>query len=84
MLSFDGGEELTIAAVTHSIRRAGDEHGIEGISLLGGEPFAHAGGAGGVARAAVDRGLSVMIYSGYTLEELQDQVEQQRMKIYHS
>ena len=70
MLPFDGGEELTIAAVTESMRRSRDEHGIEGISLLGGEPFAHAGGAGGVARAARELGLSVMIYSGYTLQEL--------------
>ncbi len=70
MLPFTGGEMMTVSAVAESMRQARDEHDIEGISLLGGEPFAHAGGAGGVARAARDIGLSVMIYSGYTLEEL--------------
>ena len=44
--------------------------GIEGITLLGGEPFAHALGAVSLARAAQKRKLSVMVFSGYTLEEL--------------
>ncbi len=70
MLPFIGGEKMTVSAVAESIRLARDEHGIEGISLLGGEPFAHVAGAGGVARVARDLGLGVMIYSGYTLSEL--------------
>ena len=44
--------------------------GVEGITLLGGEPFAQAQGAAEVARAARARGLTVMVFSGYTLDEL--------------
>ena len=51
------------------------EQQIEGISLLGGEPFAHTGGALAVARLARSQGLSVMIYTGYTLEELRSRPE---------
>src|SRR3954465_14260319 len=35
---------------------------IEGITLLGGEPLAHATGAAALARAARERGLSVMVF----------------------
>jgi anaerobic ribonucleoside-triphosphate reductase activating protein len=41
---------------------------IEGITLLGGEPLAHAAGSAALAIAARERGLSVMVFSGYTLE----------------
>mgnify|MGYP000933723061 CR=1 FL=1 len=44
--------------------------GVEGVSLLGGEPFAQADGLATLAEGARARGLSVMIYSGYTLAEL--------------
>lgn len=44
---------------------------IEGITLLGGEPFAHVAGAAALARFARENGLSVMVFSGYTLAELQ-------------
>lgn len=44
--------------------------GVEGISILGGEPFEQAAGCAVVAREARARGLTVMVYSGYTLAEL--------------
>ena len=53
---------------TSSGRR--DEFGVEGITLLGGEPFAHAAAAAALATAARQRGLTVMVFSGYTLEEI--------------
>ena len=43
---------------------------LEGVSLLGGEPFAHAAAGAALAEEARRLGLSVMIYSGYTLEQL--------------
>ena len=43
---------------------------LEGVSLLGGEPFAHAAAGAALAVEARRLGLSVMIYSGYTLEQL--------------
>jgi len=42
---------------------------IEGITLLGGEPLAHAAGATLLARAAHDPDLSVMLFPGYTLDD---------------
>lgn len=69
-LPFAGGEPMTIARLTTHLERAREQDGVEGISLLGGEPFAHAPAAAALARAARDRGLSVMVYSGYTVEQI--------------
>lgn len=44
--------------------------GVEGITLLGGEPFEQADAAASFARASRARGLSVMVFSGFTLAEL--------------
>jgi anaerobic ribonucleoside-triphosphate reductase activating protein len=65
MLPFVGGEAKPLAEVLELVRAA---PGIEGITLVGGEPLAHAAGAAALARAAWDSGLSVMVFSGYTLE----------------
>jgi anaerobic ribonucleoside-triphosphate reductase activating protein len=51
----------------HDSRR---DNFIEGITLLGGEPFAHAPGAISLARDARACGLSVMVFSGYTLDQI--------------
>jgi anaerobic ribonucleoside-triphosphate reductase activating protein len=74
MFAEDRGTPTEVAEVVAQIERAAAaRHPIEGISILGGEPFAQAEGAAEVARAARDRGLTVMVYSGYALAELQDQ-----------
>jgi len=44
--------------------------GVEGVSLLGGEPFAQAQALAVVAEGVQAAGLTVMIFSGYTLAEL--------------
>jgi anaerobic ribonucleoside-triphosphate reductase activating protein len=44
--------------------------GAEGITLLGGEPFDQAEALAAVAEAARARGLTVMTFSGYTLDAL--------------
>lgn len=69
MLSFTGGITLSVAAVLEQVRQARERDGIEGITLLGGEPLAHAAGAAELARQVQTLGLSVMVFSGYTLEE---------------
>ena len=48
------------------------QYGIEGVTLLGGEPFLQAEGLADVAQACRKMGLSVMVFSGYQLEELDD------------
>jgi anaerobic ribonucleoside-triphosphate reductase activating protein len=44
--------------------------GLEGLSLLGGEPFEQAPAAAALAARVRAAGLSVMVFSGFTLEEL--------------
>lgn len=69
MLPFTGGAELDVAEIALRMQSAMDQ-GIEGVTLLGGEPFAHTAGAAALAFEARQRGLSVMVFTGYTLEEL--------------
>lgn len=64
MLSFDGGTPMTVADVLRQL----DAVEVEGITLLGGEPLAHAGAAV-LAREVQKRGRTVMVFSGFTLEE---------------
>jgi anaerobic ribonucleoside-triphosphate reductase activating protein len=49
--------------------------GVEGITLLGGEPFDQAAGCAEVARLAKARGLTVMVFSGYTRAELAERAD---------
>jgi anaerobic ribonucleoside-triphosphate reductase activating protein len=69
-LPFTGGEPRTVADLSNEMARARDEAGVEGVTLLGGEPFAHAAGAAALADAARRLGLSVMVFSGHTLDQL--------------
>ncbi len=73
MLRFDGGEKLTVGEVFDQLQETAQRRpDLEGITLLGGEPFAHAGPAAKIARGAKRLNLSVMVFSGYRLEELQE------------
>jgi anaerobic ribonucleoside-triphosphate reductase activating protein len=45
---------------------------IEGLTLIGGEPFSQAIALAEVARRVRDAGLSVMAFTGYTIERLRD------------
>jgi anaerobic ribonucleoside-triphosphate reductase activating protein len=69
MLPFTGGQALFLADILAQLDTAVSASAVEGITLLGGEPLAHAPGAAELARAARQRGLSVMIFTGYTLAE---------------
>jgi anaerobic ribonucleoside-triphosphate reductase activating protein len=69
-LPFRGGETKSLSGLVRWMEQTQAEAGIEGISLLGGEPFAHAEAAAALAREARQRGLTVMVYSGYALEEI--------------
>lgn len=69
MLPFTGGTAMALNEVVAQIDDATHEHDIEGVTLLGGEPLAHATAAAALARAARRRGLTVMVFSGYTLEQ---------------
>ncbi len=51
---------------------------IEGVTFLGGEPFAQAEALCELAHFLKQRGLSILSYSGFTLEELKNQGRAQR------
>jgi anaerobic ribonucleoside-triphosphate reductase activating protein len=70
-IPFAGGQAMPLAEVLAAVDRAMVE-GIEGITLLGGEPLAHATGAAVLATAVRQRGLTVMVFSGYTLEQARE------------
>jgi anaerobic ribonucleoside-triphosphate reductase activating protein len=63
-----GGEVVAVEALLAEIRAA--RPAIEGVTFLGGEPFDQAAGLARVAKGSRRLGLSVMVFSGYTLEEL--------------
>lgn len=58
--------------IIEQIAQNQQQYGIEGVTLLGGEPFLQAEGLADVAQACRKMGLSVMVFSGYRLEELDD------------
>jgi len=72
MLRFEGGTPTEPLALAE---RAIALPNIEGVSLLGGEPFAQAADLAIFARAVRGAGLGVMIYSGFTLAELREKPE---------
>ena len=53
--------------------------GIEGVTFVGGEPFSQARALGILAQRLRRSGLSVMAYSGYTVEQLVSGVEPDAM-----
>jgi anaerobic ribonucleoside-triphosphate reductase activating protein len=74
-LPFKGGQNKTLDEMTTLLSQARDERQIEGVTLLGGEPFAHATAAVALAMVSRQLSLSVMVFSGYILEELQNRPE---------
>src|SRR3954452_12205836 len=69
MLPFAAGGGMSLDQVLSAVADAVPQ-GIEGITLLGGEPTAHAADASRLARQMHAWNLSVMVFSGFTLEEL--------------
>ena len=63
---------LSAETMIERLLAAHDEWGLEGVTFLGGEPFLQAQGLAVVAEAVSRAGLSVMTFTGYTLEELND------------
>lgn len=65
-----GGEPVGWAELAGAVRDAAATHGIEGLTLLGGEPFDQAGPLANLAEAVRAEGLSVMTFTGHVLEAL--------------
>ena len=78
-LPFKGGEATAVTTLCQRLRDTHESMPLEGVSLLGGEPFAHVEAAALFAEYAQSLGLGVMIYTGFTLEALQAKPEMQRL-----
>jgi len=67
MLSFEDVEWMNPEVLAAEIC---DTPGIEGLTIVGGEPFAQARALSRLTYLVQQAGLSVMVFSGYTLEHL--------------
>lgn len=66
LLAHRGGALVSVDALVEEVFAAD----VEGLSLLGGEPLEQAPALAALAARVRARGLSVMVYTGYTLGEL--------------
>lgn len=73
LLRFGGGTPRAVASVRDQILAAHARSPLDGISLLGGEPFAQALALAVLAEQVQRAGLGVMIYTGFTLAQLHTQ-----------
>ncbi|QGJ70146.1 Pyruvate formate-lyase 1-activating enzyme [Planctomycetales bacterium 10988] len=75
MLSTQGGQKVSIAWIISQLQTSAEKNSLDGITLLGGEPFAQPGPLAQLAQAAHAIDLTVMIFSGYTREVLEGHVD---------
>jgi len=71
---FQPFENATWIGVEELARAISAVAGIEGVTYVGGEPFAQAEALAGLSGFLHSSGLSVMAYSGFALEQLMDGV----------
>ena len=64
-----GGKEISISTLVESITCQED---IEGITILGGEPFQQLDGIAELIKSVKQLGLTVMLYTGYEKAEFND------------
>ena len=76
MLPFDQGDEIDTADLAEWASRV---KGIEGVTLLGGEPFAQAQACADFARRVREHGLTVMVFTGYRHAELEERRGAQKL-----
>ncbi|GAB1363976.1 4Fe-4S single cluster domain-containing protein [Rhodobacter sp.] len=70
LLPFLRRQLVSSDAISAEIEAAYRDHGIEGVTFLGGEPTYQAKGLAEIARRCQLLGLSVMVFTGFRLEQL--------------
>lgn len=70
LLAIEERHIVSADQVLQWIEQAHRQFGLEGVTLLGGEPMLQARGLAAVALGCQAVGLSVMVFSGYALAEL--------------
>lgn len=71
---FDGGTECSIDRLLAEIDK---DPLLAGVTFSGGEPFCQPERFAALGRAIRERGLSIVTFSGYTLEQLEKRAEQE-------
>lgn len=67
--STEGGRDVAVEELADEVAVT---DAIEGLTLSGGEPFQQAGPAADLCRRVKANGLSVFVFTGYTLEQVQN------------
>lgn len=70
LLPFVHRQTILSSQIVDEIEQAHDHYGIEGVTFLGGEPSYQAQGLAEVAASCQRLGLSVMVFTGFRLEQL--------------
>lgn len=73
LLKIEPRHLIRTSEIIEQLKLASENHELEGITFLGGEPFLQAEGLADIAETAQQLELSVMVFSGYLLEELNEQ-----------
>ena len=70
LLPFVRRQTILSSRIVDEIEQARDHYGIEGVTFLGGEPSYQAQGLAEVASSCQRLGISVMVFTGFRLEQL--------------
>lgn len=69
MLAHGRGTPRSVASLLAELDEARARHELEGLTLLGGEPLEQLPGVTALCEGAAQRGLGVLVFTGYRLEE---------------
>jgi anaerobic ribonucleoside-triphosphate reductase activating protein len=69
MLAHGRGTVVSVASLLRELDEARARHDLEGLTLLGGEPLEQLPGVTALCEGAARRGLGVLVFTGYRLEE---------------
>lgn len=69
MLAPGRGTRVSVAALAEELARAHAEHGVDGLTVLGGEPLEQLPGVTALCERARALGLGVLVFTGLRLDE---------------
>lgn len=75
MQSFVARNIIDTEIIIKYIKLSKEKYDIEGVTLIGGEPILQSKGLSLIAKYCKEIGLSVILFSGYTLEEIKEKEE---------
>ena len=70
LFSEKGGKIISVDNLMAQLSEAKDKYGIEGATIVGGEPLDQTDSVAAFSRGCQQKGLSVMLFTGFLLEDL--------------